>query len=100
MEHMMESSLLSSMTWRCWTLCLKRRSVVHDTSFDNMMDFYIIFLIRMAYDSPSQILLELYLGLPVLELDRFHLCRGQFESALNLCGLGDVTRPPPAAAAQ
>jgi hypothetical protein len=38
--------------------------------------------------------LELYLGLPVLELDRFRLCRGQFESALNLRGPGDVTRLP------
>jgi tRNA A-37 threonylcarbamoyl transferase component Bud32 len=39
MEHMMESSLLPSMTWRCWTLCLKQRSVTHDTSFNNMMNF-------------------------------------------------------------
>ena len=41
MGHMMESSLLPSMTWRCWTLCLKQRSVAHDASFDNMMNLFL-----------------------------------------------------------
>ena len=33
-------------------------------------------------------------ALPRLELDLFLRYHGQFESALRLCGLGNVTRPP------
>ena len=38
--------------------------------------------------------IELELALPLLALGYFHPCRGLFESALKLRGLGGLTRPP------